>query len=106
MSAKIFNFEIPNRAGRQENMAAVRDHLIQMGRSQDCADFVVERVGTIFDYYECGKALSVARQEGDTSGQVERIAIEIEGQIKPMMAGLISELVIAYTLIWELEGGE
>jgi len=106
MSAKIFNFEMPNRAGRQANMAAIREHLIQMGRSPDCVDFVVERVGTIFDYYDCGKTLSVARLDGDGAGQVERIALEIEGQIKPMMAGLISELVIAYTLIWELEGGE
>lgn len=106
MSAKIFTFEIPDRAGKQANMTAIRDHLLQMGRSHDCADFVVERVGTIFDYYDCGKTISVARMDGDGAGQVERIALEIEGQIKPMMAGLISELVIAYVYIWELEGGE
>lgn len=106
MSAKIFTFEIQNRAGKQANMTVVRDHLIQMGRSQDCADFVVERVGAIFDYYECGKPLSVARLDGEDHARAERIALELEEQISPMMSGLISELVIAYTLIWELEGGE
>lgn len=106
MSAKIFTFEIPNRAGKQAHMTVVRDHLIQMGRSHDCADFVVERVGTIFDYYECGKPLLVARPDGEDQVLAERITLELEEQISPMMSGLISELVIAYTLIWELEGGE
>lgn len=104
MTAAIFTF--PNSAGKQAIMAALRGHFSQQGWSQDFSDFVVERVGQVFDFYDCGKPLSVSRQDGEDQGQAERIALELEKQVSAIISGLLTELAITYALIWELEGGE
>lgn len=106
MTAKLLSFAVPDTLSQRATLAEIREQLADIGEPPACIDFVLQTMGQIIEARGlCQKTKIQPIAEHEISASIRMIR-EVESRLTAISASLMSELVIAYTQIWHLEGGE
>lgn len=105
MTAKLFSFAVPDTLSQRATLAGIREHLVDLGESPACIDFVLQTMGLIIDHSGLGKATRLdAKDEAEYAESIPLLRDQ-ERFYSDVSGSLIAELVNAYAQIWHLENG-
>lgn len=101
----VIQFAIPDTLSQRAVLAQIREHLVDLGESPACIDFVLQTMGLIIDHSGMGKATRLdAKDEAEYAESIPLLRDQ-ERFYSGVSGSLIAELVNAYTQIWHLENG-